>query len=138
MERTVYSLRVSSDFSSSHQLRNYQGRCENLHGHNFQVEVEISGANTDPETGMLMDFKELKEKLAQVLDKLDHRHLNELEYFKEVNPSSENIARFIYQDLKGLLTTREVRLEWVMVAEKDSSRAFYREVHPAYNPGRTS
>ena len=123
----IWSLRVSSSFSSSHQLRNYGGKCENLHGHNFLVEVEVSGQKLDPDTGLLMDFKVLKEKLAKVLDKLDHKHLNDHEYFAKQNPSSENLARYVYEGLKPLLPCNEVQLEWVMVAEKNSSRAFYRE-----------
>lgn len=128
MSESMWSLRVSSDFSSSHQLLNYGGKCENLHGHNFQVEVEVSGQELEPDTGMLMDFKVLKQKLAEVLAELDHTHLNDHEYFSKVNPSSENLARFVYNRLKPLLPRDKVRLDWVMVAEKDSSRAFYREL----------
>lgn len=128
MSESIWSLRVSSDFSSSHQLLNYGGKCESLHGHNFLVEVEVSGQELDPDTGMLMDFKVLKQKLAQVLAELDHTHLNDHEYFRKVNPSSENLARFVYERLKKILPGDKARLEWVMVAEKDSSRAFYREM----------
>jgi len=127
MPKPTWSLRVRSDFSSSHQLRNYGGKCENLHGHNFLVEVEVGGNKLDPDTGMLMDFKELKGKLKAVLDELDHKHLNEHEYFMQTNPSSENLARFIFKRLKPLLPGGRVRLVWVMVAEKDSSRAYYQE-----------
>lgn len=128
MPEPLWSLRVSSDFSSSHQLRNYRGKCENLHGHNFLVEVEVTGTKLDPDTGMLMDFKDLKKALALVLEELDHKHLNELDYFLELNPSSENLARFVYERLKPLLPGDKVRLDRVMVAEKGSSRAYYREL----------
>lgn len=127
MKESLWSLKVRSDFSSSHQLHNYGGKCENLHGHNFLVEVKISGNKLDQDTGMLMDFKELKQKLKNVLDQLDHKHLNELEYFCEINPSSENLARFVYDRLKPMLPADRVRLVQVMVAEKDSSMAFYQE-----------
>ncbi len=127
MKESLWSLKVRSDFSSSHQLHNYGGKCENLHGHNFLVEVKISGNKLDQDTGMLMDFKELKQKLKNVLDQLDHKHLNELEYFREINPSSENLARFVYDRLKPMLPADRVRLVQVMVAEKDSSMAFYQE-----------
>jgi 6-pyruvoyltetrahydropterin/6-carboxytetrahydropterin synthase len=130
MPESIWSLRVASDFSSSHQLRNYRGKCENLHGHNFLVEVEVRGKQLDPDTGMLMDFKELKQKLKRVLDELDHKHLNELEYFRKTNPSSENLAKYVFERLKPMLQGDRVCLEWVMVAEKDSSRAFYRELEP--------
>jgi len=127
MAEPRYCLRVSSDFSSSHQLRNYGGKCESLHGHNFQVQVQVCGKEVDPDTGMLMDFKELKNSLQAVLEELDHKHLNDLPHFKETNPSSENLACFVYQGLKKSLTDRGVYLDWVMVAEKDSSRAYYSE-----------
>ncbi len=125
MAEPRYCLRVSSDFSSSHQLRNYGGKCESLHGHNFQVEVQVSGKEVDPDTGMLMDFKELKSSLQAVLEELDHKHLNDLPHFKQINPSSENLACFVYQALKARLGDRGVNLDWVMVAEKNSSRAYY-------------
>ncbi len=128
MPEPVWSLRVGSDFSSSHQLRNYGGKCEDLHGHNFLVEVEVNGNRLEPDTGLLMDFKELKLKLEEILAELDHKHLNELEFFQNTNPSSENLARFIYQRLKTMLPDNKVSLAWVMVAEKHSSRAFYREI----------
>jgi 6-pyruvoyltetrahydropterin/6-carboxytetrahydropterin synthase len=89
--------------------------------------VEVTGKELEPDSGMLMDFKDLKRKLSQVLDDLDHKHLNDLEYFSKTNPSSENLARYVYERLKPLLPDNKVRLEWVMVAEKDSSRAYYRE-----------
>ena len=124
----MYRLRITDDFSSSHQLRHYQGKCEELHGHNFQVRVEVEGSELHPQTGILMDFKELKSKLKEVLDHLDHRHLNELEAFAQDNPSSENLARYIYTQLKTLLQEHPVRLCQVSVAEKESSEAVYWEV----------
>ena len=120
-------LRVRADFSASHQLRHYGGKCEALHGHNFQVEVEVCGKELDFETGILIDFKILKQHLQTVLDKLDHKHLNDLDEFQENNPSSELLAKFIFQQMKKLLAGERVKLSYVMVAEKNSSMAFYRE-----------
>ena len=120
-------LRVRADFSASHQLRHYGGKCEALHGHNFQVEVEVCGKELDFETGILIDFKILKQHLQTVLDKLDHKHLNDLDEFQENNPSSELLAKFIFQQMKKLLAGAKVKLSYVMVAEKNSSMAFYRE-----------
>jgi 6-pyruvoyltetrahydropterin/6-carboxytetrahydropterin synthase len=125
---SVYRLRITDDFSSSHQLRHYQGKCEELHGHNFQVRVEVEGDHLEPQTGILLDFKELKLKLKSILDTLDHRHLNELEPFMEDNPSSENLAKYIYTRLKFLLADHPVRLREVGVAEKESSEAIYSEI----------
>ena len=123
----TWFLRVRADFSASHQLRHYGGKCEALHGHNFQVEVEVCGKELDFETGILIDFKILKQHLQTVLDKLDHKHLNDLDEFQENNPSSELLAKFIFQQMKKLLAGERVKLSYVMVAEKNSSMAFYRE-----------
>ena len=127
MGKGQWRLRVSSDFSSSHQLRHYEGKCENMHGHNFSVVVDVVGERLDPKLGILMDFKELKRLLKIVTDELDHRHLNELPAFAEQNPSSELLAQYVYRRLKDLLAGHEVRLAEVMVSEKSSSRAYYTE-----------
>ncbi|WP_462325506.1 6-carboxytetrahydropterin synthase QueD [Desulfoplanes sp.] len=120
-----WRLRVRSDFSAAHQLRHYQGKCETLHGHNFIVEAEVSGTRLDPKIGYLMDFKELKNRLETVLETLDHTCLNELPCFATSNPTSEELARYIFEGLDARLQDCTVRLGWVMVAEKDSSMAFY-------------
>lgn len=123
-----WRLRVSSDFSSSHQLRHYEGKCENMHGHNFSVEVDVVGDRLDPKLGILMDFKELKRLLKVVTDELDHKHLNDLPDFAEQNPSSELLARYVFRRMKELLAGHRVRLAEVMVSEKASSKAYYTEV----------
>lgn len=127
MSTGLWRLRVNSDFSSSHQLRHYEGKCERLHGHNFIVEAEVEGRELDPKLGILMDFKELKRLLKIVTDELDHKHLNELPAFARQNPSSELLAHYVFTRLKELLGSHPVRLKEVMVAEKDSSRAYYSE-----------
>jgi 6-pyruvoyltetrahydropterin/6-carboxytetrahydropterin synthase len=127
MGKGHWRLRVSDDFSSSHQLRHYEGKCENMHGHNFEVEVDVTGDRLDPRLGILMDFKELKRLLKVVTDELDHRHLNELPEFADQNPSSELLAQYVYRRLRDLLAAHPVRLEQVMVSEKKSSRAYYSE-----------
>ena len=126
-KQPLYRLRVQSQFSSSHQLRHYQGKCEELHGHNFAVEAEVKGSELHPDTHILIDFKELKSKLNAILETLDHRHLNDLPQFKVQNPSSENLARYIFEQLKGALLNSGVDLCFVSVAEKESSRATYSE-----------
>lgn len=121
-----WRLTITQDFSSSHQLRNYGGKCENMHGHNFGVEVVVEGDKLDDRVHYLVDFKELKRQTKSVLERLDHKHLNEVPPFDEINPSSENIAMFIYGELKPTLPA-EVRLVEVSVSEKDSSKATYWE-----------
>ncbi|GAU07970.1 6-carboxytetrahydropterin synthase QueD [Desulfoplanes formicivorans] len=120
-----WRLRVRTDFSAAHQLRHYQGKCEALHGHNFSVEAEVAGDQLDAKVGYLMDFKDLKNRLNQVVDTLDHTCLNDLPGFSTCNPTSEELARYIFEALDALLQDSPVRLCWTMVAEKDSSMAFY-------------
>lgn len=94
----MYRVRVIKDFSSAHNLRGYEGNCENLHGHNWKVEAFLQGDTLD-KTGMLVDFKILKKELKAIMDKLDHKYLNDIPPFDEVNPTSENLSRFIFTEL---------------------------------------
>ena len=114
----------------AHALRNYSGKCENLHGHNWRVKARVTGDKLD-NAGMLIDFGVLKKKLNLILDnELDHRHLNDLEIFQGASPSSENIARFIYDRLAAELAEYMVNngagLTWVSVWESENSQATYR------------
>ena len=122
----MFELSVTAHFSAAHFLREYEGKCENLHGHNWKVEAIVRGDKLN-KSGLLIDFKKLKEYLNQVLESLDHRHLNELEAFRDQSPSSENIAVFIYQQLKEILVKENLRLVCVKVWEQDSSAALYYE-----------
>ena len=121
-----WRLTITQDFSSSHQLRNYGGKCENMHGHNFGVEVVVEGDRLDERVEYLVDFKELKKRTKAVLERLDHKHINDVPATTEINPSSENLARFIYRELKGNMP-ENVSLAEVSVSEKDSSKATYWE-----------
>ncbi|QJB56498.1 6-carboxytetrahydropterin synthase QueD [Pseudodesulfovibrio sp. zrk46] len=121
-----WRLTITQDFSASHQLRNYGGKCENMHGHNFGVEVVVEGDKLDERVQYLVDFKDIKRRTKDVLERLDHKHLNEVECFIDINPSSENIAMFIYKELKGNMP-ENVTLAEVSVSEKDSSKATYWE-----------
>jgi 6-pyruvoyltetrahydropterin/6-carboxytetrahydropterin synthase len=124
-EEEVYRVQVEEEFSSSHQLRNYGGKCEELHGHNFRVRAEVEGNRLDPDTGLLLDFKELRGNLRSILQELDHKHLNELPAFEQVSPSSENLARHIYLRLEEALSGGGVRLRKVSIQEKEGSRATF-------------
>jgi 6-pyruvoyltetrahydropterin/6-carboxytetrahydropterin synthase len=91
----MYEVTVEADFSSGHYLRNYKGKCENPHGHNYKVRITLAGAELD-EAGLLLDFKLLKGVLRPVIDRVDHQMLNDLEPFTELNPSAENIAKSLW------------------------------------------
>ena len=95
----MYELKVESSFSAAHHLLNYEGECENQHGHNWKIEVYVTGNELD-KSNLLIDFKILKKELNKVLDILDHTDINQLEEFKNISPSSEIIAKFIYKKLK--------------------------------------
>lgn len=126
----MYELTVTSSFAAAHALRNFSGKCENLHGHNWRVKARVVGDKLD-EAGMLIDFGVLKKKLNAILDnELDHRHLNDLDIFAGASPSSENIARYIYDRLAAELAEDMVDngagLAWVSVWESENSQATYR------------
>lgn len=95
----MFEIKVESSFSAAHHLLNYEGECENQHGHNWRVEAFARGETLD-KSNLLIDFKILKKELNKVLDILDHRDINELAQFKGISPSSETISKFIYQELK--------------------------------------
>ena len=124
-----WRLTIDEAFCASHQLRNYNGKCEHLHGHNFGVQVEVEGDRLDPAVEILVDFGELKRLTREAVSTLDHAHLNDLPAFTEHNPSSENLARHLFLDLKARLAglAPHARLVSVGVSEKGSSRATYME-----------
>ncbi|MFC1704079.1 6-carboxytetrahydropterin synthase QueD [Candidatus Omnitrophota bacterium] len=118
----MFELCVRCGFSSAHRLRDYKGKCEELHGHNWKVDVCVCG-NRLNKTGLIVDFKDLKKAVNQVLKKLDHTYLNDNAYFKKVNPTSENIAKFIFENVQkkrlGCIVTK------VTVWESDSASASF-------------
>jgi len=123
----MYELRVVSFFSGAHSLRGYKGKCEALHGHNWKIEVVVKSKQLGAE-GLVLDFTELKAMLNSVLDKLDHKNLNRINFFSKINPSSENIARFIYKKLKPLIERKKSKLKKVTVWEqRDYSASYYEE-----------
>lgn len=119
-----FEITVRSEFSSAHRLLHYRGRCEELHGHNWKVEAIFFTEKLDKK-GMVLDFKRAKERLNGVLKELDHKYLNDLNYFKKNNPTSENIARYIYENLKFKI--KNLKLKGVKVYETENSSASYYE-----------
>lgn len=120
----MFELTVRSDFSSAHFLRDYEGKCRNLHGHTWQVAVTVSGDKLNA-VGVMADFVGMKEHLNSILARLDHACLNDLDFFKTNNPTAENLARFIYQEYKRLIAP--VRIVKVQVWESDKADVVYYE-----------
>ena len=123
----LWRLAVRSEFSAGHALRHYRGKCEQMHGHNFAVELVVEGDKLDSETEILVDFSVLKKHLGRVLEGLDHGLLNERPPFDRINPSSENLARYIWQQLAPEMSELGVRLHSVSVGEKAGQGAMYME-----------
>jgi 6-pyruvoyltetrahydropterin/6-carboxytetrahydropterin synthase len=122
----VYELKVTSRFAAAHQLREFHGACEKLHGHNWKVEVYVIGQNLRKE-GLLMDFGEMKQATKEALGTLDHHFLNELEMFENINPSSENIARYVFRYLSEKLNHEDIRVSKVTAWESEDACASYIE-----------
>lgn len=120
----MYHLMIKTHFAAAHHLVNYQGDCENLHGHNWHVEVTVAARELDS-AGLGLDFKVLKRRTKTLLDELDHKYLNDLEPFRDLSPSSEQIARFIYGRLCKELDDDNVRVERVNVWESEFACASY-------------
>jgi len=125
----MFELTVEREFASGHYLRNYKGKCENPHGHNYKVRVTLVGRELD-QAGLLLDFTLLKQVMRPVIDRLDHAMLNEIEPFIELNPSAENIARFFYDETSrqvAEMTGGRVRVKDCTIWETDSTTATYYE-----------
>ncbi len=125
----MYEVTVEADFSSGHFLRNYQGKCENPHGHNYKVRVTLYGEELD-RAGLLLDFKDLKDVMRDTVDRLDHQMINDLEPFTVLNPSAENLAKYFYDQTQEKLraaTNGRVRVKDVTVWETDTTTATYFE-----------
>lgn len=120
----MYEVTISRSFSAAHTLRDIGGKCESLHGHNFRVDVTVAGESLDGE-GLLIDFRLLKRWTDETLETLDHRHLNEIDYFSGINPSSENLAKWIHEHLAGRIDSDRVCVSRVTVWESDDARATY-------------
>ncbi len=120
----MFELKIITQFAAAHRLENFYGKCEALHGHNWKVEVFLSGEQLD-EAGLLVDFGVIKARTNALLEEIDHKYLNELEAFREQNPSSENLARYLFERLSADPIREGVRVSRVSVWESDTSCASY-------------
>jgi len=122
----MFELMIETTFSAAHQLKGYRGKCERLHGHNWKVQVHVTAENLN-EIDIAIDFHELKKLTNEVVSTLDHNMMNEIFPFTEKNPSSENIAKWIYDSLKKKIHDETVQLSAVTVWESETSSATYYE-----------
>ena len=121
----MYELSIETQFAAAHQLRGYKGKCENMHGHNWRVQVSISSEKLN-DIGIVMDFHDLKKITKETVASLDHAYLNDVFPFTEINPSSENIAKWIFESLKKRLED-SVKVNSITVWESENSSATYYE-----------
>jgi len=122
----MFELSVEVSFSAAHQLRGYRGKCENMHGHNWKVQVSVMAENLN-DIDIAIDFHDLKRMAREVVAPLDHAYLNDLFPFTEKNPSSENMAKWIFDNMKKKITEESVRVSAVTVWESDTASATYYE-----------
>ena len=120
----MYELKVVTKFAAAHQLTMVGTKCENMHGHNWKIEVYVKGENLD-KAGVLVDFGIIKKHVREIMSVLDHKYLNELDYFEQNQPSSENIAYFVATELQKRIDNQAVRVSRVTAWESDDACASY-------------
>ena len=121
-----YTLKVITDFAAAHALRDYAGECSQLHGHNWKVEVEVIATSLD-DVGMGLDFKAIKVQAKEALNRLDHRHLNEIKPFDVINPTAENIAAYLYRQLSDSFNGPRTRVGAITLWETERACVRYTE-----------
>ena len=122
----MFRLIVKKEFSSAHILHGHPGNCKRMHGHNWLVEAEVQGDNTN-EIGMVIDFKDIKNNLKEIISSLDHQFLNDLEPFINENPTAENISKYIYKELSNNINTDNIKVSKIKLWETSNSAVTYTE-----------
>ena len=122
----MFVLKIVTDFASAHSLRDYPGDCSRLHGHNWQVEVMVSSQVLD-DTGIAIDFREIKRQAKVVVKRLDHQYLNEIKPFDVLNPTAENIAKYLFDEIAILTNDENVKVKEVLIWETPRSAVTYSE-----------
>ena len=120
----MFEIDIERDFAAAHCLKGYNGDCSALHGHNWIVQAFVKTGDLD-EIGIAVDFRRLKQEIDDILSQLDHSCLNDLEVFKDKNPTSENLAKYIYEELTERMNTESVTVSRVRVCESPGSGATY-------------
>jgi 6-pyruvoyltetrahydropterin/6-carboxytetrahydropterin synthase len=121
----MYEVTIIKSFSAAHLLAQVGGKCEELHGHNFKVELSVGAEELNP-SGLLIDFRLVKKWLSDILEEIDHKHLNEIPFFVKLNPSAENVARFIAEKIEPLAKKEGVKVTRVKVWESDNAYVTYK------------
>jgi len=122
----MFKLIVKKEFSSAHILNGHPGDCKRMHGHNWTVEAKVEGDKIN-KIGMVIDFKDIKNKLGDIISRLDHRYLNDVEPFKENNPTAENISKYIYKELSKNINTDNIKVSEIKLWETSNSAVIYTE-----------
>jgi 6-pyruvoyltetrahydropterin/6-carboxytetrahydropterin synthase len=121
-----YQLKVVTDFAAAHTLRDYPGACSRMHGHNWKVELEAVATQLD-DIGMGVDFKVMKQAAREVGGRLDHQYLNDLEPFKNINPTAENIAAYMYKEIAARINTDSIKVTALTLWETERACVRYSE-----------
>jgi len=121
-----YTMKILLDFAAAHLLRDYEGVCNRLHGHNWKVEVQVTATTLD-NVGMGMDFKVIKDAARELIGTLDHRNLNDIPPFDKINPTAENISEYLYNELSKVLNIDGVKVSTVTLWETDRACVTYSE-----------
>jgi len=122
----MFEISVEETFAAGHALRNYRGKCENLHGHNYRIQLTLQGPELDS-AGLLVDFVQVKKLIGAVVERLDHQYLNDVAPFDVLNPSAENMAKYFYDEISaGLGQATPAKVGQVQVWETDTTSATYR------------
>ena len=120
----MFEITVEYSFAAGHALRGYKGKCENIHGHNYKVEVALSGKKLNA-IGLLMDFVDLKAVIKEIVKRVDHQFLNDMPPFDQLNPSAENMAKYFFDEIQARLGNNDARVSRVKVWETDPTSATY-------------
>ena len=122
----MFKLIIKKEFSSAHVLNGHPGDCKRMHGHNWTVEAKVEGDKIN-KIGMVIDFKDIKNKLGEIISRLDHRYLNDIEPFTENNPTAENISKYIYKELSKNINTDNIKVSEIKLWETSNSAVIYTE-----------
>jgi len=120
----MYQITIETHFSSAHRLRDYNGECERLHGHNWKVEISVTSEVLN-NLGMIMDFRDIKSQAKILVDRLDHQYLNDIAPFTEINPTTENISKYLFDELSKTINTNEIKVSRVEIWESPTCSASY-------------